>query len=175
MFNNWLIKLEDSFTARLCKQFSLERIVTTPEKQAFYDRLTLTFTVWPFFYFSYSFAKSFEQRIKLIVSDRNATNPKEELINISQLHYLSAILSLSFKELRKDKLFRNHFSEIQAVVYAISSSDEITAENIIDDALSEMLYHDITYNWSRSPAFGEINNYYSAKSLLHMMKRKIEN
>ena len=173
MLKKWLSSVENSFTSRLCKEFSLERNVTKPERQAGKDRLWLIFRVWPFFYFNYVFAKSFEQRIEQLIINQQQLNFQQELIKLFQLHYFSAILTLSSKELQQDKLFRNHFSEMHYGIQAISSSRGKSATEIIENALAEMLYHDITYNWSGSPAFGVISNYYSAKSLLYMVKRKI--
>ncbi|MBT3205740.1 MAG: hypothetical protein HOM14_04700 [Gammaproteobacteria bacterium] len=173
MFKHWLNSVENSFTTRLCKEFSLNRNVTSPENQAVKDRLLLLFRIWPFFYFNYVFAKSFEQRVEQLIINKQQIDFQQELAKLFQLHYFSAILNLSSKEIQQDKLFRTHFSEMQYGIQAISSSRGKSATEIIESALAKMLYHDITYNWSRSPAFGVISNYYSAKSFLYMVKRKI--
>ncbi len=173
MFKHWINTVKDSFTNQLCKEFSLNRNVASSENQAVKDRLLLLFRIWPFFYFNYVFAKSFEQRVEQLIINQQQINFQQELIKLFQLHYLSAILNLSSKELRQDKLFRSHFFEMQYGIQAISSSRGKSATEIIENAVAEMLYHDITYNWSGSPAFGVISNYYSAKSFLYMVKRKI--
>ena len=161
--------------AQMCEEYSLSRDVPEPDSQAYHDRLSLSSKIWPFFYFNYIFANSFEQRVNELVTIKDPQSFKEELFYLFHLHYISGLMSLTKQEIQEDKIFHRHFADMQYGAYSVASSIGKTPQEIINCALTEMLYHDITYNWSRSMPFGKYNSYYSANSLLYMVKRKIEN
>ena len=145
-----------------------------PEVQAYQDRAMLTYREWPYYYFNYHFSPVFEQHIIAVCELLDPGEFKEKIIELFQLHYLAGIMSMSKKHIQNSEIHHAHFADMQYGASAVATATCSTQREIIDNALSEMLYYDLTYSWSDIPPLGKMNHYYSAKSLLHQIKRTLD-
>jgi hypothetical protein len=159
---------------RLCKEFSLTREVTAPQAHARIDKIWLTLRIWPYFYFNYSFAKQFDAHLSELVAAQDIRRFKERLIELFQLHYLSAISNLDWQELSAEGDYSAHFADMSRGVQSIIRAGGNKPLDIINNALSEMRYYDVMYCWSKTSLFGSYVSHESAKSLLYSVKKAFE-
>ena len=161
------------FVDKLCKEFALTRESTDPETQAYYDRVLLGYRIWPYFYFNYTYPEAFDRTIEGMYGSANPVEFISILLELFQLQYIAALMSLDVNKVKNDELYRSHFYDMQRGMRALIQATGSTPREIIDNTLSEMLYYDITYTWSTRPMFGPYTSHYSAKALLHAIKERL--
>ena len=162
------------FVQQVRRELSLKRIVKNLQRQTVYDRLSLTLSFWAHFYFNYVFTRKFDSYIEEACDCTDTEEFRQRVLELFELHYLSALMSFNTIAFSKSDIQKRHFSEMQDGYLALAEATGESPSAIIDNALYIMLYHDITYTWCTKPIFGSMNCYYSATSLLHQIKRQLE-
>lgn len=166
-------KIGGFFVRQVRKDLSLKRLSKNLQRQTWYDRLGLTFSGWAHFYFNYSFSTKFEGYLKELSKLIDAEEFRQSLLELFELHYLSALMSFNTSGFMFSDIQQRHFSDMQYGYQCLSAAEGSTPNEIIDNTLDEMLYHDITYNWCTRPLFGSMSCYYSAKTFLYHVKREL--
>ena len=167
-------KIGGFFVQQVRRELTLARASSNPDTQPRRDRLALTFSFWAHFYFNYRFAPKFDTYLEQACELTDSEEFRQALLELFDLHYLSALMSFNTSGFRDSDIQQRHFSEMQYGYLSVAEADGNSAIDIIDNALDEMLYHDITYTWSTTPLFGPMSSYYSAKALLYQVKRLLE-
>lgn len=141
------------------------------------DRIGLIFRIWPYFYFNYIRKNTFDQDIKNLAKIKDTEEFTDALLNLIDFHYIASVMSLSFREIMNDNLFRFHFCHMQmgAAVVATVYEDANSPEDLIEIAINELLYDDLIYNWSRMPRFGQYHSFHSIKSILYDIQKELHN
>ena len=167
-------KIGGFFVKQVRKELSLKRSVKNPQRQTRHDRLSLTFSFWAHFYFNYVFSPGFDSYIEEACHCTQTEEFRQRLLELFELHYLSALMSFNTNSFRISNIQQRHFTEMQDGYYALAEATGASPSEIIDNTLHDMLYHDISYTWSTRPIFGSMNYYYSTKALLYQIKRQLD-
>ena len=167
-------KLGGFFVQQVRRELSLNRLSKNPQRQTLYDRLRLSFSGWAHFYFNYAFAASFDAYIEELCLIMEAEEFRQSLLELFELHYLSALMSFNTSGLMLSDIQQQHFSDMQYGYQCLTEAEANSPSGIIDNTLSDMLYHDVSYSWSSQPILGPISSYYSAKALLYRVKRELQ-
>ncbi|MDH5425661.1 MAG: hypothetical protein OEY29_11760 [Gammaproteobacteria bacterium] len=168
------MKIAGFFVQQKRRAYSLQRRAKNQQRQAIYDRLWLTLSGWPHFYFNYVFAASFDSHIAALCQIRDAQEFRQSLLQLFELHYLSALMSFNASGLMLNDIQQQHFSDMQYGYQCLTEAASDSASGIINNTLHEMLYYDVTYSWSSQPLFGPFSSYYSARALLYQVKRELD-
>ena len=167
-------KIGGFFVQQVRRELSLNRLSRNPQSQTRYDRLGLTFSGWAHFYFNYVFAASFDTYIEELCQIMEAEEFHQSLLELFELHYLSALMSFNTSGFMVSDIQQRHFSDMQYGYQCLAETEANTPSDIIDNTLHEMLYHDVTYSWSSKPLLGPMSSHYSAKALLYRVKRGLD-
>ncbi|MFK5892162.1 MAG: hypothetical protein QM504_02960 [Pseudomonadota bacterium] len=171
------------FVLNLTKRFSLAREIAEPECpgdkigsefQAYIDRKKLAYKIWPYFYFNYFYSPNFDERLNDILDEKNIDVFVNKLINLFNLHYIASLLSLSSSEIKSCDFYRSHFYDMRCGVEALQQAKGDTACEVIDSALSDMVYHNRLYSWSALPVGADMNYFDNSHSLLFKIQTKLE-
>lgn len=162
------------FVRQVRNELSLKRRVKNPQSQTLYDRLSLTFSFWAHFYFNYVFSPGFDSYIEEACHCTETEEFRQRLLELFELHYLSALMSFNTAGFSDSDIQQRHFTEMQDGYYALAEATGASPSEIIDNTLHAMLYHDISYTWCTKPIFGSMNSYYSAKALLYQIRRQLD-
>ena len=119
-------------------------------------------------------AKRFESLIKEACHYTEAEEFRQALLELFELHYLSALMSFNTIGFSDSEIQQRHFPEMQYGFCTLAEATGDSPSEIIDNALHTMIYHDVTYTWCTSPLLGSMSCYYSAKALFHQVKKQLE-
>ncbi|WP_046021595.1 hypothetical protein [Magnetospira sp. QH-2] len=158
---------------RIREQFTLLQIPRRPKYKTLWDRIFLTIEIWPYFYFNYATKARQEEDIAELVKIVDTQNFKNYLLIILDIHYIASILSLGILEIWTDKTYRSHFEHMHRGAWAVMDAQAETPKELIDRALNELMYDDVTYHWSRSAMLGSQQTFCSVKPFLSAIRKRL--
>ena len=167
-------KIGGFFVQQVRRELTLARASNNTDTQTLRDRLALTFSFWAHFYFNYLFAPKFDTYLEQACDLTEAEEFRQALLELFELHYLSALMSFNFGGFSVRDIQQRHFSEMQYGYLSLANADGNSPSEIIDNTQYKMLYHDFSYSWSTHALFGPMNSYCCAQSLLFQVKRQLE-
>jgi len=166
---------QNCFVRWLENKFTLSRSSASPRHQTVMDKMGLIIRIWPYFYFNYVRANTIDQDINKLVEIKDTEEFSVSLLKLINFHYIASVLSLSFIETLKDDMFQSHFRHMQLGAHTIirAQAKADSPQKLIKIVMSELIFEDITYSWSRTPPFGEYQSFYSIKPILYAIQRKL--
>lgn len=168
---------QNRFVVWLQEKFTLSRSSAWPRYKTAMDRIGLLIWIWPYFYYNYARANTFDQDIKKLVEIKDIDEFTISLLKLIDLHYIASVMSLNFIQTIKDNIFRSHFHHMQMGASTIVSAHTKanSPEHLIKIVINELIYDDITYRWSHTPPFGEYHSFYSIKPILYAIQSELDN